>query len=239
MPMNSKPKVLVIIPAFNEEGSIANVIRRIQAVTRHIEIDLDTLVVNDGSHDNTVEAARQAGATAVIDLPFNLGIGGAMQTGYLYAYKNHYDIALQIDADGQHNPTDIPTVLEPLLCGEVNFSIGSRYVEKTAYHASPMRRVGMIVFSKLIHLVTKQQVKDPTSGFRAADKRVIEMFAEQYPVDYPEVEVLVHMSRRGLTFREVPVEMSARAAGNSSITPIKSAYYMVKVGLAVLISATR
>ncbi|MBL0389030.1 glycosyltransferase family 2 protein [Tumebacillus sp. ITR2] len=233
--MNETPKVLVIIPAYNEEGSIAHVIQRIQSVSD----DIDVVVINDGSRDATVEVARAAGATAVIDLPFNLGIGGAMQTGYLYAHKNDYDIALQIDADGQHDPFDIPKVIEPILRGEVNFTVGSRWVEKTAYKSSAARRVGMVIFSRLIKWVTGQVCKDPTSGFRAADKRVIEMFANYYPVDYPEVEVLVHISRRGLKFREIAVEMSERQAGSSSITPIKSIYYMVKVGLAVLISATR
>lgn len=233
--MNHPPKLLVIIPAYNEEGSIANVIRRIRSVSDNI----DVVVINDGSRDRTAARAEAAGATAVIDLPFNLGIGGAMQTGYLYAHKNQYDIALQIDADGQHNPADIPTVIEPLLRGEVNFTIGSRYVEKTSYRSSAARRIGMIFFSALIRLVTKQRVKDPTSGFRAADRHVIKMFSDYYPVDYPEVEVLVHMSRQGLKFTEVPVEMSAREAGSSSITPLKSIYYMIKVGLAVLISATR
>jgi glycosyltransferase involved in cell wall biosynthesis len=233
--MNLQSKVLVIIPAYNEEGSIAAVIQRIRAVSDN----LDVVVVNDGSRDDTVRVARAAGATAVIDLPFNLGIGGAMQTGYLYAHKNGYDIALQIDADGQHDPYDIPNVIAPILRGEVNFTVGSRWVEKTAYKSSTMRRVGMIFFSSLIRWVTKQTCKDPTSGFRAADKKVIAMFADYYPVDYPEVEVLVHISRKGLKFREVPVEMSERQAGRSSITPLKSIYYMVKVGLAVLISATR
>jgi glycosyltransferase involved in cell wall biosynthesis len=234
-----QPKILVIIPAYNEEGSIANVIGRIQAVSQESGLCIDTVVVNDGSKDDTARVARMAGATAVIDLPFNLGIGGAMQTGYLYAHKNGYDIALQIDADGQHNPQDIPTVIEPILRGKANFVIGSRYVEKTSYRSPVMRRIGMIFFSNLLKLVTKQTVKDPTSGFRAADPRVIQMFAEHYPVDYPEVEVLVHIARRGLTFQEVSVEMSERQAGRSSITPLKSAYYMIKVGLAVLISATR
>jgi glycosyltransferase involved in cell wall biosynthesis len=228
-------RVLVIIPAYNEEGSIASVIQRIRAVSDKF----DVVVINDGSRDDTVRVARAAGATAVIDLPFNLGIGGAMQTGYVYAHKNGYDIALQIDADGQHNPYDIPQVIEPILNGEVNFVIGSRYVEKTTYRSSAARRAGMIIFSNMIRWVTKQTVKDPTSGFRAADRDVIRMFSEYYPVDYPEVEVLVHVARSGLTFREVPVEMSERQAGSSSITPLKSAYYMIKVGLAVLISATR
>jgi glycosyltransferase involved in cell wall biosynthesis len=233
------PKVLVIIPAYNEEGSIAAVIQRIQAASDAINGTLDIVVVNDGSRDATSRSARLAGATAVIDLPFNLGIGGAMQTGYLYAYKNGYDIALQIDADGQHNPADIPSVIEPLLRGEANFTIGSRYMEKTAYRSSAMRRAGMIFFTWLLKVTTKQTVKDPTSGFRAADRRVIELFAQYYPIDYPEVEVIVHVAQSGLRFQEVPVEMSVREAGSSSITPLKSIYYMVKVGLAVLISATR
>lgn len=228
-------RVLVIIPAYNEEKSIASVIERV----RDVSPKPDVVVVNDGSKDDTVSVARAAGATAVIDLPFNLGIGGAMQTGYLFAHKNGYDIALQIDADGQHDPRDIPTLLEPLLREQVNFAVGSRYVAKTAYRSSKMRRVGMLFFSGLLKLVTKQTVKDPTSGFRAADRHVIRMFAEQYPVDYPEVEVLVHVARHGLRFQEVPVQMRERQAGRSSITPLKSIYYMIKVGLAVLISATR
>lgn len=227
-------RVLVIIPAYNEEGSIGDVIRNIHRVSPHI----DVVVINDGSRDRTVEVSRAAGAT-VVDLPFNLGIGGAMQTGYLYAYQNGYDIAIQTDADGQHDPSYIPELVQPILDGEVNFTVGSRYVEKTAYRSSAARRMGMILFSNLIKLVTKRTVKDPTSGFRAADRHVIRMFADYYPVDYPEVEVLVHIARHGLSFKEVSVEMSARQAGTSSITPLKSVYYMVKVGLAVMISATR
>ncbi|HEU4963981.1 MAG TPA: glycosyltransferase family 2 protein [Bacilli bacterium] len=232
--MKPDVRVLVIIPAYNEEGSIGDVIRNIRAVSANI----DVVVINDGSKDLTVEVAQAAGAT-VVDLPFNLGIGGAMQTGYLYAYQNDYDIAIQTDADGQHDPSYIPNLIRPIVDGEVNFVVGSRYVEKTTYRSSAMRRVGMIFFANLIRLVTKRRVTDPTSGFRAADRNIIRMFADYYPVDYPEVEVLVHIARNGYSFKEISVEMSARQAGRSSITPLKSIYYMVKVGLAVMISATR
>ncbi|EFM11183.1 glycosyl transferase family 2 [Paenibacillus curdlanolyticus YK9] len=225
-------KTLIIIPAYNEEGSIAQVIRNIREHAPHV----DVVVVNDGSKDRTEEVARAAGAD-VITMPFNVGIGGGMQTGYLYAFHNQYDVAVQMDADGQHRAEDLPRLLEQAKSSDL--VIGSRYVEQTAYRSSASRRIGMLFFSGLVSMVTGQRFTDTTSGFRAANRKVIALYASYYPADYPEVESIVYLKRRGCRIAEVPAEMRSREAGRSSITPIRSIYYMVKVTLSVLMSASR
>ncbi|MWC30288.1 glycosyltransferase family 2 protein [Paenibacillus sp. MMS18-CY102] len=225
-------KTLIIIPAYNEEGSIAQVIRNIHEHAPQV----DVVVVNDGSKDRTEAVARAAGAD-VITMPFNVGIGGGMQTGYLYAFHNQYDVAVQMDADGQHRAEDLPQLLEQAKSSDL--VIGSRYVEQTAYRSSASRRIGMLFFSGLVSMVTGQRFTDTTSGFRAANRKVIALYASYYPADYPEVESIVYLKRRGCQIAEVPAEMRSREAGRSSITPIRSVYYMVKVTLSVLMSATR
>jgi len=225
-------RTLVIIPAYNEEGSIAQVIGDI----REHAPEVDIVVVNDGSKDRTEEIARDAGAN-VITMPFNVGIGGGMQTGYLYAYQNGYDAAVQMDADGQHRAADLPKLLAAIPHSDL--VIGSRYVEETAYRSSATRRVGILFFSQLVSIVTRQRFTDTTSGFRAANRKVIALYASYYPSDYPEVESIVYLKRRGCRLIEVPVEMRSREAGRSSITPLKSVYYMLKVTLSVLMSASR
>lgn len=225
---------LVIIPAYNEEASIAHVIRSI----RQHAPDADIVVVNDGSRDRTAEVAEQAGAT-VLNLPFNVGIGGGMQTGYLYAHKKGYQYAVQIDADGQHDPADLPRLLRHAKNGDGDMILGSRYVERTAYKSSFMRRIGMIFFSGLVTVFAGQAVKDTTSGYRVVNKRLIDLFSSYYPVDYPEVEAIVYLKRQGYTLLEVPTEMRERQAGTSSITPLKSAYYMIKVALALFMNVLR
>ncbi|GIM45592.1 glycosyl transferase family 2 [Collibacillus ludicampi] len=227
-------KVLVIIPAYNEEKSVGHVIQKIRRAVPSV----DVLVVNDGSTDATSQVARQAGAQ-VVDLPFNLGIGGGMQTGYLYAYRNGYDAAVQIDADGQHDPADLPRLLTHLEKGEADLILGSRYVEKTRYRSTWTRRIGMIILSKMVSLIIGKPVYDTTSGYRVVNRNVMRLFAQNYPTDYPEVEALVLVHLNGYKIREVPVEMEERKAGRSSITPLKSVYYMVKVGLALVMNVLR
>ncbi|MDR9856044.1 glycosyltransferase family 2 protein [Paenibacillus sp. VCA1] len=225
-------KVLVIIPAFNEELSIRRVIGEIQSQMPAADI----LVINDGSTDQTAEVAGNAGAK-VLSMPFNVGIGGGMQTGYIYARDHGYDVAVQMDADGQHNAADLPKLLD--MVRENDLVIGSRFLERTAYRSSLMRKVGIRFFSMLVSLVTGQRFTDTTSGFRAAGRKVIELYADYYPIDYPEVESIVYLARRKCRLVEIKAEMRQRETGKSSITPVKSAYYMVKVTLSVLVSAVR
>lgn len=230
-----KERILVIIPAYNEAAVIDQVISDIHRQS----LPVDVVVINDGSRDNTEEVARKAGAK-VITLPTNLGIGGAMQTGYRFAAQNGYDIAVQLDADGQHDPRDLQTVVGPLLAGEpVDMVVGSRYVEETSYKSSVMRRLGMIILAAAVRILLGYPVHDTTSGYRAVNRRVIELFANWYPTDYPEPEALVYLHRNGFRIREVSVSMRERGAGKSSITPIKSAYYMIKVLLSLLMNALR
>ncbi|WP_373230226.1 glycosyltransferase family 2 protein [Cohnella sp.] len=228
-------KMLAIVPAFNEEESIEAVIRNIWAVK---EYQIDVLVVNDCSGDNTSQKCKDLGIK-YIDLPCNLGIGGAMQTGYKYASKNGYDIALQIDGDGQHNPQYIGQLIQPLAEGKADMVIGSRYIDKKGYQSTFMRRMGINYFSFLIRLLTGETVKDPTSGFRACNKKVIHMFAHRYPQDYPEPEAIVYLKRREFKLTEVSIEMSQRTGGKSSINPVKSIYFMIKVSMAIVIDRFR
>ncbi|HOJ11199.1 MAG TPA: glycosyltransferase family 2 protein [Clostridiales bacterium] len=226
--------ILIIIPAFNEEKSITSVISQIRL---HIP-EADILVINDGSTDSTGERAKAAGAN-VVNLPFNLGIGGAMQTGYLYARYNNYDIAIQVDGDGQHDPSYIHQLIKPVLEDYADMVIGSRYIQETAYKSSAVRRVGMVFFSLLVKFLTDQHVKDTTSGFRAINRNIINYFSLNYPVDYPEVDVLVKLKRKKFKVMEIPVEMKTRKTGKSSITPIRSIYYMIKVTLSLLIETVK
>ncbi len=227
-------KILAIIPAYNEDKSIGDVVASIRENAPFTDI----LVVNDGSRDNTGKKARYAGAL-VVDLPFNLGIGGAVQTGYIYAWENGYDYAIQVDGDGQHDPRYISALLEPLERGDADMAIGSRYVGPSGYKASMMRKTGMVYFSWLVKVFTGRDIKDTTSGFRAVNKKVIAYFAKDYPLDYPEVDVLVKLHRKKFKVTEIPVEMKTRANGKSSITPSRSVYYMIKVSLSLFVEAIR
>ena len=228
-----KQRILVIMPAYNEEKNIGAVI---SGIREHAKADI--LVINDGSMDSTAQVALNL-EVRVIDLPFNLGIGGAMQTGFKFARDNGYDIAVQIDADGQHDPKYLNEIINRLNKEGCDMAIGSRYVEETSYKSSVTRRVGMVFFSWLVYMLTGNRIKDTTSGFRAVNRKVIEYFAESYPTDYPEVDVLVRLYKKGFTVCEVPVEMLERQGGKSSITPVKSIYYMIKVSIALLINSLR
>ena len=222
--------VLIIIPAYNEEVSIGKVIEGIRTYLPRADI----LIVNDGSKDLTSKKARGYEAT-VLDLPFNLGIGGAMQAGYKYAFDNGYDIAIQVDADGQHDPRELPKLLHALAAKKVDMVIGSRFLGNSEFRSSMMRRIGISLFSTVISTIAKQKITDPTSGFRAANRKVIQLFASNYPQDYPEPEAVVLLHQCRLKMGEVPVEMSKRYSGESSITKIRSVYYVVKVLLAIFV----
>lgn len=228
--MENKQKILVIIPALNEEGSVGKVVKEVK---EHLP-QVDILVVNDGSSDLTSKKAKEAGAV-VLDLPFNLGIGGAMQAGYKYAFEKGYEIAIQVDGDGQHDPKEIPKLLQALEEKEVDMVIGSRFIGDSEFKSSMMRRVGISIFSRVISLIVGQKITDPTSGFRAVNRKAIQLFAFDYPQDYPEPEVLVLLHQCGLKVAEVPIGMSKRYAGESSITKLRSIYYMVKVLLAIFV----
>src|SRR4030042_730611 len=223
-------RILVIIPAFNEEGSLEKVVG---GVKTHLS-QADILVVNDGSTDLTSEKAKACGGM-VLDLPFNLGIGGAMQAGYQYAYEKGYDIAIQVDADGQHDPKEIAKLLKALEEKKMDVAMGSRFIGDLGYKSSTMRRIGISIFSGVISMIVGQKITDPTSGFRAANRKAIQLFASNYPQDYPEREAVVLLHQCRLKMGEVPVGMSERHSGESSITKIRSVYYMVKVLLAIFV----
>lgn len=223
-------KVLVIIPAYNESENIRKTVQTLLDEN----VDVDYIVINDCSKDDTLDIIKGIGAKYV-DLPINLGIGGGMQTGYKYALRNGYDIAVQMDGDGQHLPEYIKDLLEPILNGESDLVVGSRFVNKVGFQSSGMRRLGINFLSRLIRLCCGIQIKDVTSGFRAADRRVIELFAKNYAQDYPEPESLVTCAISGLRISEVPVVMAERSGGTSSITSLKSIYYMLKVSAAIIL----
>jgi hypothetical protein len=228
--MESEKKTLVIIPAFNEEDSIGRVVEGVSVALPQSAI----LVVNDGSTDLTSEIAQSKGAT-VLDLPFNLGIGGAMQAGYKFACEKGYVIAIQVDGDGQHDPKEIGKLLVALEEKKMDVAIGSRFIGGSGYKGSIMRRIGIAIFSGVISTIVRQRITDPTSGFRAANRKAIQLFALDYPQDYPEPEAIVLLHQCHLKMGEVPVGMSERYAGESSITKIRSIYYMVKVLLAIFV----
>jgi glycosyltransferase involved in cell wall biosynthesis len=223
-------KMLVIIPAYNEESSLPGVIGDLRT---HCP-SADILVIDDGSRDGTGAVAQKMGVP-LLTLPFNLGIGGAMQTGYRYAERHDYDVAVQFDGDGQHLASEIGHLLSPIADGSGDIVVGSRFRADTAYRAPFFRKLGIWIFSTVLSRILAMRVTDTTSGFRAANKAVIRFFAGLYPEDYPEVESLVLLHRAGLRIAEVPIRMQERTGGRSSITPVRSAYYMVKVLLAVCI----
>lgn len=223
-------KVLVIIPAYNESENIK---RTLQTLMDE-RLDVDYLVINDCSKDDTLNILKQIEARYV-DLPINLGIGGGMQTGYKYALRNGYDVAIQMDGDGQHLPKYIKDLLEPILNEEADLVVGSRFLNRVGFQSSRMRRLGINFLSWLIHLCCGIKIKDVTSGFRAANRKTIELFASNYAQDYPEPESLVTCAISGIRISEVPVVMAERSGGTSSITSLKSIYYMIKVSAAIIL----
>ena len=230
-------RFLAIVPAYNEGEAISRTVEEI----RRCAPDFDVLVVDDGSRDRTASNAAAACA-AVLRLPFNLGIGGAMQSGYVYALEQGYDVAVQVDGDGQHDPRYVHELLHHLQ-GEPPFNMvtGSRFLEPEdgGDRSSAPRRAGIGIFARVVSLVTRQRVTDPTSGFRMVDRLGIELFAADYPQDYPEVEAILLMHAHRLRSREVPVRMRPRTSGVSSISSAQPIYYMVKVLLAIFVALFR
>lgn len=223
-------KKLVIVPAYNEQEAILNTIRNLQI--SHPEVDV--VVVNDASKDNTKKILID-NHISYIDLPINLGIGGGVQAGYMYAFQNDYDIAVQMDGDGQHPASELHKILEPIETDQADIVIGSRFISKEGFQSSTVRRVGIKFLSTLIYLLTGEKILDVTSGYRAVNRKYIEIFSKEYAQDYPEPEALVTAAQKGARIIEVPVLMKERQGGSSSISPIKSIYYMIKVSLAIII----
>jgi glycosyltransferase involved in cell wall biosynthesis len=227
-------RVLVIVPALNERGSIAQVVG---GILTHVP-GADVVVINDGSVDDTASQAKAAGAI-VLNMPYNVGIGAAVQTGFIYAAQHGYDIAVQTDGDGQHPPHEIPRLIEALQTSGADIVIGSRFIENTGYEQTFARRVGGKILAQILSVATGQTITDPTSGFRASNRRTLELCAGLYPHDYPEPEAIIILHRAGLQLCEIPVKMVHRETGRSSITFIRSGYYMTKVILAILINLLR
>lgn len=223
-------KTLIIIPAYNEEDSIAQVIDNlIENFPQY-----DYVIINDGSTDDTEQICKRNGYK-VLNLPINLGIGGAVQTGYRYALKNGYDVAVQMDGDGQHDPAYLDDMLRILESGEANAVIGSRFVNKEGFQSSATRRMGINFLSGLGKVLTGVRLRDITSGYRMVDRTLIRIYAEDYPSDYPEPEAMVIAAIYGCKIEECPVIMKERTGGASSINFKRSVYYMIKVSIAMII----
>ncbi len=223
-------RVLVIIPAYNEQEAIRSVVEEL----REKAPSYDYVVVNDCSADATERVLRENGYN-YINEPVNLGIGGGVQTGYKYAVARGYDVAVQLDGDGQHDPAYLEAVVGPVARGECDMCVGSRFIKKEGFQTSAMRRLGISFLKWLIYINCGVRVSDTTSGFRASSAALTEYFSQNYAQDYPEPEAILSAVRAGFTVREAPVVMRERAGGNSSIRPWHSAYYMVKVSLAIII----
>ena len=227
-------RVLVIIPAFNEE---ANIVKTVNSVIEHrnnCDFELDYVVVNDGSTDSTYDICLKNNISC-INLIQNLGIGGAVQTGYKLAVIKDYDVAVQFDGDGQHDINSINGLVAPILSGEADFVVGSRFVSNSGnFKSTFMRRIGIKWLSFLINLLTGKRIFDPTSGYRAANKKAFSLLANDYPIDYPEPESIVSLLRNGIKITEVSANMFEREGGKSSIHSWKTVYYMIKVSLAII-----
>lgn len=227
-------KVLLIIPAYNEQE---NILKTVQTIKEYSE-EIDYVVINDGSTDNTEQILTENNINHV-KLVHNLGIGGAVQTGYKYAYENNYDIAIQFDGDGQHDVNYVPNICKPLIDGQADMCIGTRYLDKSAseFQSTFMRRLGANIISIFIRLLCGKKITDPTSGFRAVNSNVIKEFAKSYPTEYPEPESTVSLLVNGYKVQEVPVSMNERTGGVSSIRLWKTVDYMVKVVLAIIVDS--
>jgi glycosyltransferase involved in cell wall biosynthesis len=233
-PRLSALKRIAIVPALNEQESIARVIDEIRAFDPGLEV----VVVDDGSVDRTAAVAEERGAH-VIRLPFNLGIGGSVQTGFRYAFEQGFRIAVRLDGDGQHEASQLGKLLEPVLADEADIAVGSRFAAPSDYRSSMPRRAGITILAKTVSLLVGRRVTDPTSGFQALNRHAIALFAADYPHDIPEVEAVLMTHKHRLRMTEVPVEMRERAGGRSSIGRIFAVYYMVKVLLALFVGLFR
>lgn len=227
-------KSIVIIPAYNEEKSI---VKTAQDICEHAP-EFDYVIINDCSTDHTLSVCREH-HLHVLNLPVNLGIGGAVQTGFLYAYKNGYDYAIQFDGDGQHDAKYLQKMRDYMIEQNADMLIGSRFLEKEGFQSTGMRRFGIRYFSALIKLLTGLKITDPTSGMRMINRDILAMYSESYPKDYPEPESVVAIINSGKKVMEYPVVMRKRMEGTSSISPLKSIYYMIKVSLAIFLEMLR
>lgn len=223
-------KILIIIPAYNEQENIKYVIDNL--INNYPQFDY--IVINDCSKDNTKKILRENNYI-YIDLPVNLGIGGGVQTGYKYALENGYDIAIQMDGDGQHDPQYFNEVIKPIEEGQADIVIGSRFIEKEGFQSTKLRRAGINFLSGLIKFTSGVSIRDVTSGYRAVNRKFIEIYAEKYSQDYPEPEAIVHAAMYNAKILEYPVIMFERTGGKSSISPFKSIYYMIKVSIDILL----
>jgi glycosyltransferase involved in cell wall biosynthesis len=233
-PRLSGVKRVAIVPAFNEQETIVRVIDEIRAFDPELEI----VVVDDGSRDRTAVVAEQHGAH-VVRLPFNLGIGGAVQTGFRYAFDEGFRLAVRLDGDGQHDASQLGLLLEPVLSDEADIAVGSRFAGRGGYQSSRPRRAGITILARTVSLLVRRRVTDPTSGFQALNRHAIGLFAADYPHDIPEVEAVLMLHRHRLRMVEVPVRMRERAGGRSSIGAVFAVYYMVKVLLALFVGLFR
>jgi glycosyltransferase involved in cell wall biosynthesis len=230
----NKNNLAIIIPAYNEAGRIATTIAGIRKFG-----NADIVVVDDGSNDSTASEARAAGAR-VIELPFNLGYGAALQTGFKYALDKGYEFAVQMDADGQHDPASIKTLIEPVIADEVDVTIGSRFMDKGNYKAPFVRRMGMYFFGLIASLFTGRKITDPTSGFQALNKKVMEFYASAaYPVDYPDADMIIMLHRQGFRFKEVPVIMHNAAKRSMHGGILNPMYYIFKMMLSIFVTLLR
>jgi len=225
-------RILAIVPALNEAENIGFVVQNLKSISPRV----DVLVIDDGSTDQTAKVACAQGAK-VISLRVNLGIGGAVQTGFLYAVKNHYDVALQVDGDGQHRAEEIMELVGPIRRGEADVTIGSRFLAKTSYKVAWPRRLGIYLLSKTIQSVVRKKYTDPTFGFRAYNQKALRVVSIHYSTDYPEPDSIVTLAKNGLRVIELSVQMDPRLSGSSSITPFKSMYYMFKVSLTIILNS--
>jgi glycosyltransferase involved in cell wall biosynthesis len=226
---------IIIIPAYNEENGIGQVIRDI----REVNPDIEVLVINDGSVDRTAEAAAAAGAM-VLNHVFNMGYGVTIQTGYKFAYDKGYSYIVQIDGDGQHDPSFISQLLEPVRKGDVDFTIGSRFLWFDSYRPSFSRRLGILYFRKLVTVIIGREITDPTSGYQAFNRNVMKFFStDVFPYDYPDADMLITLNLAGFRIREIPVRMFANPTGKTMHSGVKPLYYMIKMTLSILVTLLR
>ena len=225
---------IAIVPAYNEERNVGRVLDELRA----LDPGLDVVVVSDGSTDRTAEVAASRGAH-VIRLPFNLGIGGAVQTGFRHAWEERYELAVRLDGDGQHDPGELRALVAPVVAGEADLAVGSRFVSGGGYRSSAARRIGIRILARVVSTIARQRLTDTTSGFQACNRRAIAVYAADLPHDYPEVEGMVMAIKHRIRLVEVPVTMREREHGRSSIGALASIYYMVKILLALFVDLFR
>ncbi len=232
--MNRGQKLLMLIPAFNEEAAVAGVVEEVKTVMPGVPV----LVVDDCSEDGTIDMARSAGAR-VLPLPYHLGLGGCVQAGYRLAFELGYDYVIRVDGDGQHDPRDIPEMLEALEREGCEMVIGSRFVNGGGEHSGVLRALGIVFFRAMLRPILGRPVHDPTSGFVGVNRTALALFSTSFPLEYPEIEALVVLQRKRFRFVEVPCRMRPRRAGRTTITALKSLYYLVHVLLGVFVNVLK